>query len=390
MASASHRYESLDGLRGLFALAVVLFHANFASHLYGLPLIRNSYLSVDFFFVLSGFVIACAYGEQLTTGNDMRSFLIKRLGRIWPLHIVVLAVLVGIEALKLAVQHVGLVQFSNPPFTGPDSPFALITNILLLQSLDLHQTTTWNYPAWSISAELSAYALFALVVYVGRRWALWIAGAVVVAACMAIVKFSDSGMDLTFHLGAVRGCLGFFLGWLAYAAHRRQPDRSGSGMEIILAILVLAYIWSVGRSMVGYAAPFLFALVIYLIAGGRGVVSRALNSRPMQFLGRISYSIYMTHVAVLLVVRLGTNLLEHLLHRTLLVPAAQIYGPAFDESELLAVGGPWAMDAATIALVIVVISISALTYWFIEEPGRRLFARWASRPATARLSPRVT
>ena len=152
-------------------------------------------------------------------------------------------------------------------------------------------------------------------------------------------------------------------------------------MEILLSILVVTYLWSVGRPPISFAAPFLFAIVIYVIAGGHDVLSRALNSRPLQFLGRISYSIYMTHVGVLLVLRLAINLAEHVLRRTLLVPASQIYGAGFDDSQLLAVGGPWAMDIATLALVGIVIAVSAGTYRFIEEPSRRLFGRLAGSPA---------
>jgi peptidoglycan/LPS O-acetylase OafA/YrhL len=368
---------------------VMLFHTNFASHLYPLPLVRDAYLSVDFFFVLSGFVIAHAYARRIEHGHDAGSFLIRRIGRVWPLHIAMLAVLVGIELVKLTTQHFGLAQFQNVPFTGPNSPYAVITNIFLLQSLDLHPATTWNYPAWSISAELCAYLLFAVVLIVARRWALWAAAGVVATAILVIVMFSDTAMDLTFHLGAVRGCLGFFLGWLAYAAHQQRPRSSGSTTEMVVAFLIVGYFWVVGRSALGFAAPFLFAITIYLIAGGRGLVTKVLSSRPLQFLGRISYSIYMTHVVVLLIVRLSVNLAEHVLHRTLVSTASQVYGPSYGHAEVITIGGPWVLDIATFVAATAIIAISAVTYRYIEEPGRRLFARLADR-RDIRLVPNLT
>lgn len=357
----------------------MLFHTSFASHLFTLAPIRAAYLSVDFFFVLSGFVIAHAYANRVTSGAEARSFLIKRIGRVWPLHVVMLAVLVAIELLKLVIQHSGIIQFDNVPFTGPNSPFAILTNLFLLQSLDLHQTTTWNAPAWSISAELCAYLLFALVLLLAKGRALWVAAAIVALATFVIVTSSTTGMDLTFHLGAVRGCLGFFLGWLAYAAHRNRTAQSGSPVEIAVAILTLGYFCIVGQSALGFAAPFLFAMAIYLLANGRGVVTRFLTSRPLQFLGKISYSIYMTHAVVLLVVGLAVNLAAHVLHKTLTVPASQLYGPALGDRDMITFGGPWVMDLATLALVAIVLAVSTVTYAFIEEPGRRFFARLADR-----------
>jgi peptidoglycan/LPS O-acetylase OafA/YrhL len=376
------RFAALDGLRGVFAVAVVLFHAGFASHIFALPPVRAAYLSVDFFFVLSGFVIAHAYAGRLTDLAAGRAFVSRRIGRVWPLHAVMLGLLVVIELAKLAVVlKLGITEPSGMPFSGPTSPYALVTNLLLVQSLDLHDTTTWNYPAWSISAELVAYLLFAGICLFARRWALWIAAGIVAAATAIIAGFSTSGMDLTFHLGAVRGCLGFFLGWLVYAAWRRWPLRSGTAVELALLAVIGTYLCVVGRSDLGYGAPFLFAIAIYLLAGARGLLTQALQSPVLQFLGRISYSIYMVHAVVLIAVGLAANLAERLLHMTLLVPADALFGPQSGSGKLLDVGGPWAMDAATLATLAVVVGISSLTYRWIEMPGQRLVARLATRAA---------
>jgi hypothetical protein len=280
---SADRFASLDGLRGIFALAVVVFHASFASHLFTLPLVRAGYFSVDFFFVLSGFVIAYAYAERVRDFQSAREFIIKRIGRVWPLHIAMLFVLVGLELLK---QQLGVVEL-GVPFTNANSPYAFLTNFFLLQSLDLHSFTTWNYPAWSISAEFCAYLLFALICLVARRWALWAAAAVVMVSAATIVANSTTGMDLTFHLGAVRGCLGFFLGWLAYAAYRRWPPRGGTVVELVLVAVIVVFLCAAFDRTLGYFAPFVFAIAIYLLAGRKGAVTRALETRPLQFLGRI-------------------------------------------------------------------------------------------------------
>jgi peptidoglycan/LPS O-acetylase OafA/YrhL len=81
---SSQRFEVLDGWRGAAAIAVALFHLPVLSHAYGLPVIRNAYLFVDFFFVLSGFVISQAYLDRLSSPADLRRFAIRRFGRAWP------------------------------------------------------------------------------------------------------------------------------------------------------------------------------------------------------------------------------------------------------------------------------------------------------------------
>jgi peptidoglycan/LPS O-acetylase OafA/YrhL len=85
-AVASVRFETLDSWRGICALLVAVFHMPLAGALAGNQFIRGSYLFVDFFFVLSGFVIAHAYGAKLTRGEGLAKFMVTRFGRLFPLH----------------------------------------------------------------------------------------------------------------------------------------------------------------------------------------------------------------------------------------------------------------------------------------------------------------
>ena len=93
---APKRFEVLDSLRGICALLVATFHLNVMSHVFELALLRNGWMFVDFFFVLGGFVIMTAYGGgRVRTAGDGWRFLLRRLGRVWPLHLATLAVLVA-------------------------------------------------------------------------------------------------------------------------------------------------------------------------------------------------------------------------------------------------------------------------------------------------------
>src|SRR5438552_16908910 len=92
-----NRFLVLDSWRGIAACLVALFHLDAYCHLYGVPFLRNSWLLVDFFFVLSCFVIAANYQQRLCDGFGVGRFLFLRLGRLYPLHSAMLALFAGCE-----------------------------------------------------------------------------------------------------------------------------------------------------------------------------------------------------------------------------------------------------------------------------------------------------
>src|SRR5438045_8537170 len=95
------RFVVLDSWRGIAACLVALFHLDAYSHLYDVPFLRNSWLFVDFFFVLSGFVIAANYQQRLLEGFGIGRFLLLRLGRLYPLPFAMLALVIAVELLKV-------------------------------------------------------------------------------------------------------------------------------------------------------------------------------------------------------------------------------------------------------------------------------------------------
>src|SRR5882757_8389119 len=101
VAWSGKRYEALDGLRGLAALAVVLYHVRWDNHLTGIASIRHGFLFVDLCFMLSGFVLSAAYSESLTDTRAFIEFITLRFFRLYPVHLVVLLGLIGIETMKL-------------------------------------------------------------------------------------------------------------------------------------------------------------------------------------------------------------------------------------------------------------------------------------------------
>ncbi|CAN5239844.1 acyltransferase [soil metagenome] len=379
--AAQQRFDVLDALRGLCALLVVFFHLPVSSHLHPLPLFRHGYLFVDFFFVLSGFVIAHAYGGRLVSVKDVGPFIVKRIGRVWPLHAVMLTAFIGLELCRLWFHF-----DSATPFARDRSVEAIFTNLFLIQAFDLHAYQTWNGPAWSISVEMGAYLLFAAVMVIApKRFTavslmLVVVGAVVVLAASYAKMFGylpgrPNFMNTTFDFGFPRAVYGFFLGCLVHRIWLMKPPTFSpvvaGWLQLLCLIVVGAYVsyatgpWSV-------AAPLFFAVSIWIFAEERGIVSRVLSVKPMLALGHWSYSIYMVHMFVITVMLIVARKMQ-------IMPG----GRRID------FGSPWLNDLFAVAIIGLIVGLSVLTYRFVEIPGRDGVNAWLARRKAAKAAPVV-
>ena len=211
------RFLALDSWRGIAALFVALYHLNAYGHFYGLPIVRNSFLFVDFFFVLSGFIISYSYCDRLTRLSAVVSFMIKRFGRVWPLHAVMLAVFVAFPILEWSGCYFTKLCGTDWPFNPEhDNLGTFFSNLLLVHSLGLHDSLTWNWPSWSISTEFWTYALFALVAATLRASLVPVALWLVVACTLLLMLLAPGHMDVTYDFGYFRCVRGFFIGFLTF------------------------------------------------------------------------------------------------------------------------------------------------------------------------------
>ena len=365
------RFRALDGWRGICALLVAAHHVEARGFLYWQPMIRNAWLFVDFFFVLSGFVIAHAYGDALATAPQVRTFAVRRFGRLWPLHATMLAALIVLEFAHLLIAYSHPIVGERAAFTADRSPYTILTNLALIQSLGLHAYETWNGPAWSISTEFYTYLVFALVCFAipARTWRIWMSATVALLGVTVLASLSRYGMRETFDWGFFRCLYGFFTGVLAYEAWRRGWAKllKGNFFEAAAVVAVILFITIVpGHRSEEYLATPLFAFVVLAFAGEGGVLSRALRFRPAAALGRWSYSIYMVHTLVLAILFSAVHMAELAFHRAWLVHTP-------DGNAILALG--WGDDVAMIAVLGVVVALAAFTWRAIERPGQRLFNR---------------
>ena len=301
-------YDLLDGLRGVAALTVVCFHlfeAYATSHLD--QRINHGYLAVDFFFILSGFVVGYAYDDRWTK-MTVREFLTRRLVRLQPM--AVIGALIGavmfytqgcpvwdVSAVPVAMLLVATLMNA---FMIPATPGAEIRGVGEMYPL--------NGPAWSLFFEYIGNVLYALFI---RRLSTRALAVLVAAAGCGLAAFSVWGplgdICVGFSLtgenivgGSLRLLFAFPAGLLLSRVFR--PVRVRGAFWIgSLAVVALASVPRIGGSehlwMNGVydalCAVVLFPLIVWI--GASGKTTDRVTLRICKFLGDISYPLYMVH-----------------------------------------------------------------------------------------------
>jgi peptidoglycan/LPS O-acetylase OafA/YrhL len=307
------RLKYVDGLRGIFALVVVLYHLN------GEFFFPGGYLAVDFFFILSGFVLSHVYLKRME-GLSFLNFAGQRFSRLWPLHIVTLFLYLALFSVSHAIAGHDL---SDPALWGNNTPVAFVKNVFLIHDLGFNIPPNWNFPSWSISIEffVNLVLFFAFVGLMAKAKLKWLLGAIFLVVVgyflIDILRIlTGSGQDHSadlynrgiYHSHIVRGFFEIFLGLLVYfgAEKLKMKSRESSGLathirsgvEIILFAGVFFAICTPGGDS-DIVGVLLFAgLLLLLSSHATSVVSSVLSTGPFVFLGTISYALYLTHMPV--------------------------------------------------------------------------------------------
>ncbi len=323
--STKPHFAILDGLRGVAALAVVIFH--FMEWVYTDPsqnFIAHGFLAVDFFFCLSGFVIGYAYDDRIRHLGFV-AFFNLRLIRLHPL------VILG--------SVLGLLGFLFDPFTAPPDLsnranlwLTFICSICLIPLPIMKERAfnlfSFNAPAWSLFWEYMATIVYALGLYrISRRYLSVLI--VVAAAVLCLVSYRAGNLlggwtGSNFWDGGARIAYSFLAGLFIYRANlilKNTLGFPGMAMLLLLAFLMPITRWN------WLAEPALVLLYFpTLIAAGAGATLSARVKRLCIFLGKLSYPLYMTHYGAMWI--FGGYLAGHkpdTLHLSLLVVSGSIF-----------------------------------------------------------------
>jgi peptidoglycan/LPS O-acetylase OafA/YrhL len=364
-APKPRRYVALDGLRGIAALIVILFHIHWTNHLTGSNAIRHGFLFVDLFFMLSGFVLAASYLERIRSRIELGHFLLLRFFRVYPMHIAMLLAMIALELLKVAGLWTGIMVPARTPFSGTDSFGDIFLNVFLIQSLGTTDHLSWNNPSWSISCEAAGYVAFGFATLAGmtKTKVLQIMAVPMAVAGYVVVLHLKGTLDATYDFGVIRCLAGLFLGVWAY--NLTQVTRISfiePGTLGIMAVGVAAWVIVTLCFVDGITEAIVipgFLLALLFLHQDRGIATKVLCSRSIRFLGLISYSIYMVHFPIL--VSLGMALKR-------IVPASSY---SLDEAGLpqLAIN-PWLGDGLLLIVVALILLVASFTFSRIEKPWR--------------------
>lgn len=320
-ADSKPHYELLDGLRGVAALLVLFYHIfeglSFAAGGTPITVINHGYLAVDFFFILSGFVISYAYddrwGKTMTTGN----FFKRRLIRLHPM--IIMGVILGTITFFLQ----GGVQWDGTKVATSAVMLAMLCAMFFIPAVPgvsyevrgNGEMFPLNGPSWSLFFEYIGNILYALFIHRLSTKALTVLVGLLGIALAWFTTFNVSGYDMigvgwtldtvNFFGGALRMLFPFSMGMLL-ARHFKPMNVRGAFWicsVILLLFFCVPYIVT-GNSPISLNGLFeaiciLFIFPVLLWIGASGKTTDNFSSRVCKFLGDISYPLYAVHYPIM-------------------------------------------------------------------------------------------
>lgn len=348
-----HSFATLDGLRGVAAIAVVLFHY---PSLVGRQIVPQGYLAVDFFFLLSGFVLTFAYQGRLASGWSLNQFLRVRIARLYPLYC--LGLLFGFLVNRLQAMHGTSVGSTTTVLT------MLGLGLFFLPYVCGHGTVIFplNMPSWSVLMELLANVIHA-VFYRRPSTTKLLVGVVIglsgtLIAAIRLGNF-DFGATNPFAVFALfRVLCSYSLGILLFRFWQKTRVRWRVS-PVVISILLIAILAAPvpGRFLIAYevlAAVLLFPLLVF---AGASTQPKPRYLRIFLLLGQASYAIYVLQAPLVqLYLRAWANVTHH---------SAEFYRP-------------W----SGLLYACLLVGLALLVDYVYDLPARALLKRWLTKGDT--------
>ena len=339
------RYEAFDGLRGIACVLIVCLHVwMYTDANYPQPgrtdlldrVVGEFRVSLIFFFVLSGFLLALPWAAGRTP--DLRRYAARRFARVAPGYWLALA---GSFLLLYGTQHGRAIELHDLP-----------KFIVFIPNLFEETRNQLDPPMWSLHVEVSFYIVLPLIGYAllkAKRPLVTVCGTLIVAGLVWTTAgvMRDWPPEVTWTLPTYIGVL--MSGVAAAVLAQRKPPRL-VGAAGVLIVLANSWWHSAGTGTLGHILGDLpagigFALILWALAYRE---SRVLASKPVVWLGTVSYGVYLWHMPVLYWLGLNERLPER-------------FGPAI----------VWILP--------VTFALAALSFYLVEKPAMRLGARVPAR-----------
>lgn len=325
--------KALTGIRGLAAALVVCHHTMWVSTF------KNGYLAVDMFFILSGFIMMTVYCDKFkdsVTGKDYALFMWNRIARIYPVYALITLVTVLIA------------YFSDESFDIK----RIVVNLSMLQSVGISDSIVG--PSWSISVEFIAYLTFPMIALITLRslparimllgFVLWFYYQL--ATTPLYTKHGIFNVSQYYLNGPIiRGFCGFYLGVTIFFLKDFASGLNRRIISIGQTIIFIGIIYCLLNRDLAIEYIALCALfILSLYANEEGVMAKVMACKPIFFLGKISLSLYLVHLLVIMAV--NSIKFRYPLY---------IFNPKVDPG---------------VIILIISILVSSALYKFVELPAR--------------------
>lgn len=368
---------TLTPLRGIAALLVVIFHCNLMMQTFLPPgytaFLDMAWLWVDFFFVLSGFIMYYVYGKYFNTGatfSTYKKFIGARFARVYPLHFITL--------LLAIINALAILHFANniDPFIGAilDVKRGAPACLVLVQAMHLFPTAPMNTPSWSLSTEWWVYMIFPFFVPLfaklktgGRMGMLLFVVAFFIALRYWLGPIEDTfthqpGINMIAGFAFFRCLGGFLLGMLLFSFYEAKAGYSILKNSWCFILFFVGTLVAMHFAIMDIIILAFFPMILLTAAYNNTGVKRFLDRPVMQRLGDWSFSIYMIHMPLIMF-----NWMYHIYKEpTYFADLAKFFSqkPNYGLGVLLC-----------LILVAVTLVLASLTYRYIEVPARNYFNR---------------
>jgi peptidoglycan/LPS O-acetylase OafA/YrhL len=347
------KLSALTGIRAFAAFWVVLFHLRYLFSFGAFNfIIDKGYLGVDFFFVLSGFIMTYVHERDFShwpiVKADVKTyfrFIALRWARMLPVHYATLLIILLMTFLRAFVVHCSFWSAHVTPGNFKD----LLLHVLNLQGWGLADYNSWNIPAWSISSEWFAYLLFPAVSFLLlRRFNSVAAPLLLITLCFwglssFVAVMHLPSIDWTVHYSLIRVALEFLMGCGLCVLFKKLSNKAPwAGYTSMFAVLLILGTFGLHGS--DTVALFGLTALVLSLAYSEHFLSKFFSLPPMLYLGEISYSTYMMYAPLMLLF----NSLEFHFHWTKKVASPILFS----------------------ALVGTQLILASCMYFIVEKPAR--------------------
>lgn len=308
------RIKSFDGLRFIIVIFLIFHHFDMFNDM-ALPgwenimkIFTEGYFSVNFFFILSGFVIQYSYADKLRNGEvSSKQFLLNRIFHLWPLYLLCLFIAL------FAYTDGNVAQYLKEPHFW--------VHFTMLQSFVAENTYAFNFNglAWSISNEMFFYIAFVVLVGMTEKKRHWLTVGLwgIILLNVIIIGSNTAIPNWLFYINPIFRLADFLMGMWLYDLYKKrifepESEKGASGMELgsivlfICSVIVavtgdISWEW---KAQIFYTLPVCF--LIYSFSFDKGIISKILGCKLFQVLGTLAFPIYLNHqICLFLVKRYG-------------------------------------------------------------------------------------